>query len=67
MLDPAARSRLNGLFVGVFFIGGGAGAVAAGVAWDIAGWTGVCVIGLALCVLAFLGDALAWRGIHRAA
>ncbi|ULU24748.1 MFS transporter [Dyella terrae] len=66
MLDPAARSRLNGLFVGVFFIGGGAGAVAAGSAWAIAGWTGVCVVGLGLCALAFVGDALARRGISRA-
>ncbi|WP_157971360.1 MFS transporter [Dyella sp. C9] len=67
MLDPAARSRLNGLFVGVFFIGGGAGAVAAGSAWAITGWTGVCVVGLALCALAFVGDARARRGLGRSA
>ena len=61
MLDPAARSRLNGLFVGVFFIGGGAGAVAAGSAWAIGGWSGVCVLCLAFCALAFAGDAYAYR------
>ncbi|HET6555371.1 MAG TPA: hypothetical protein VFG49_17725, partial [Dyella sp.] len=61
MLDPAARSRLNGLFVGVFFIGGGAGAVAAGSAWALAGWNGVCVLCLGFCVLAFAGDGLAKR------
>lgn len=61
MLDPAARSRLNGLFVGVFFIGGGAGAVAAGSAWAIAGWSGVCVLCLAFCALAFAGDLYACR------
>jgi predicted MFS family arabinose efflux permease len=66
-LDPAARSRLNGLFVGVFFIGGGAGAVAAGTAWAAAGWTGVCAVALALCVLAFVLDAAIWRGMRRAA
>jgi predicted MFS family arabinose efflux permease len=56
MLDPTARSRLNGLFVGVFFIGGGVGAVAAGAAWALAGWTGICMTCLAFCALAFLGD-----------
>jgi len=61
MLDAAARSRLNGLFVGVFFIGGGAGAVAAGSAWAFAGWSGVCMLCLAFCVLAFAGDSLAKR------
>lgn len=66
MLDPAARSRLNGLFVGVFFIGGGAGAVAAGSAWAAAGWTGVCAVGLALCALAFAVDALTRRRMRRA-
>lgn len=66
MLDPAARSRLNGLFVGVFFIGGGIGAVAAGSAWAVAGWTGVCAVGLLLCALAFVGDAWARRGMSRA-
>jgi len=67
MLDPAARSRLNGLFVGVFFIGGGAGAVAAGSAWAIAGWSGVCAIALGLCGLAFAVDALSRRALRRAA
>jgi hypothetical protein len=56
MLDPAMRSRLNGLFVGVFFVGGGAGAAGAGAVWAIAGWTGVCALCVACCVLAFIGD-----------
>jgi predicted MFS family arabinose efflux permease len=59
MLDPNARSRLNGLFVGVFFVGGGIGAVAAGTAWAMAGWGGVCALCLLLCVLAFVGDLMA--------
>lgn len=59
MLDPNARSRLNGLFVGVFFIGGGIGAVAAGTAWAVAGWSGVCALCLGLSMLAFVGDLIA--------
>lgn len=67
MLDPAARSRLNGLFVGVFFVGGGAGALTAGAAWAAAGWSGVCVLCLALCALAFVLDIASRRAMLAAA
>ena len=67
MLDPAARSRLNGLFVGVFFVGGGAGALVAGAAWATAGWSGVCVLCLALCALAFALDIISRRAMLAAA
>ncbi len=59
MLDPAARSRLNGVFVGVFFVGGAVGALGAGWAWTIAGWTGICLLCLAFCLLTFIGDWMA--------
>jgi predicted MFS family arabinose efflux permease len=68
MLAPEARSRLNGLFVGVFFIGGGTGfigggtgAATAGIAWARAGWTGVCMVCLVFVALAFAGDVFARR------
>ena len=54
LLNPAARGRLNGLFVGIFFVGGAAGASAAGAAWAAAGWSGVCVVGLIFAGAAFL-------------
>jgi hypothetical protein len=44
LLRPEARGRLNGLFVGLFFIGGAVGAAAAAFAWTFAGWTAVCVV-----------------------
>jgi predicted MFS family arabinose efflux permease len=46
-LNPEARGRINGLFVGIFFIGGGIGAAASGLAWSIGGWLAVCALGAA--------------------
>jgi len=51
-----ARGRLNGLFVGIFFIGGAVGSLLAGVAWSWGGWTWVCSIGAALGLAAQLVD-----------
>jgi len=45
LLRPEARGRINGLFTGVFFIGGAIGSAVAGVAWAHAGWAGVCAVG----------------------
>ena len=54
LMDPAARGRLNGLFVGVFFVGGALGAALSGAAWAMAGWNGVCVVGFVFTALAFV-------------
>ena len=45
LLRPEARGRLNGLFVGLFFLGGAVGSAAAGVAWAAGGWPLICLIG----------------------
>src|SRR5262249_59806966 len=58
---PQARGRLNGLYTGLFFVGGGIGSALAGVAWAAAGWTLVCVVGLGFVTL-----ALALASIERA-
>ena len=42
LLDPAARARLNGLYTGLFFIGGALGAAASGPVSSRFGWIGVC-------------------------
>lgn len=47
LLDPAARGRLNGLFVGVFFVGGALGSACSGWAWAHGGWACVCAVQLA--------------------
>ncbi|WP_028229552.1 MFS transporter [Paraburkholderia ferrariae] len=54
LMNPAARGRLNGLFVGVFFVGGALGAALSGAGWAIGQWRGVCAVGLAFAGAAFL-------------
>jgi predicted MFS family arabinose efflux permease len=46
LLQGEARGRINGLYTGVFFLGGALGSAVAGVAWAHAGWTGVCAVGV---------------------
>jgi predicted MFS family arabinose efflux permease len=52
LLQPEARGRINGLFVGLFFLGGAVGSAIAGVAWVSGGWMAVCIIGVLLGVFA---------------
>lgn len=59
LLQPKARGRINGLFVGIFFIGGAIGSLLAGLAWAWGGWTAVCSAGAVFGVAALLVD---WVG-----
>jgi len=45
LLRPEARGRVNGLFTGLFFFGAATGAGLSGIAWEHAGWLGVCLVG----------------------
>jgi len=58
LLRPEARGRVNGVYTGVFFIGGGIASAAAGVAWTLGGWNLVCALGAAFAAAA-LGLSLA--------
>ena len=42
-LDPEQRGRINGLFAGLFFIGGAVGSAASGLVWAAGGWPGTAV------------------------
>lgn len=53
-LMPAARNRLNTVYMVSYFCGGALGTYLGALAWSVAGWKGVCVIGVLL-----LGGALA--------
>jgi predicted MFS family arabinose efflux permease len=58
LLRPEARSRINGLFVGLFFVGGALGSAAAGVAWAAGGWPTTCAAGAAFGIAALIADAV---------
>ena len=42
---PEATNRVNTIFMTIFFIGGSMGTFFAGLGWNMAGWSGVCVVG----------------------
>lgn len=44
-LVPKATNRANTIFMTHLFIGGSLGTLCAGIAWNHAGWTGVCLTG----------------------
>jgi predicted MFS family arabinose efflux permease len=50
-LHTEARSRLNSAYMTSFFLGGAAGSAASATLYDAAGWTGVCLLGVALGVV----------------
>ncbi|TCO62288.1 MFS transporter [Actinocrispum wychmicini] len=51
---PEARSRITMAYMTTYFLGGVAGSAAAGAAYPVAGWLGVCAVGGGLAVLALL-------------
>ncbi|WP_170975437.1 MFS transporter [Martelella alba] len=53
-LDPQAVSRLNTLYMVTRFFGGALGTFAGGIVWPLAGWLGVCVLGVFFCLLALV-------------
>ena len=57
-LDASARSRLNTVYMTVYFSGAAVGSALATVAWGRWQWTGVSVLALGLIALAFLRHAL---------
>ena len=50
-LNPKAANRVNTVFMTTFFIGGTFGTFSAGTGWQLAGWTGVVAVGIALALL----------------
>jgi predicted MFS family arabinose efflux permease len=51
-LRPEARSRLTSAYMSCFFVGGVVGLSVSALAYARFGWTGVCVFGVALGIMA---------------
>lgn len=47
-LDPGARSRLNTVYMTMYFVGGALGSALSGLVWDRFQWTGVCALAVGL-------------------
>lgn len=61
-LKNEAASRLNTVYIGTRFIGGGLGSAFGNFAWSFWGWAGVCGVGLVLSSLAILLQFVMRRG-----
>ena len=53
-LNPEQRSRINTIYIAIFFLGGAAGSALSGVAYAHGGWPEVVWLGAALPLLGFL-------------
>src|SRR5271155_5041693 len=61
-LVPSARSRLNTVYMTVYFTGAAAGSALATIAWVHWQWNGVCGLALGLIALAATAHAMGHRG-----
>jgi predicted MFS family arabinose efflux permease len=64
-LHPGLRSRLNGLFVALLFLGGAAGSALASWSFAVGGWAGVSAVGFAFVAAAlalFAAELVRGRG-----
>jgi MFS family permease len=60
-LVPSARSRLNTVYMTVYFTGAAAGSALATIAWVHWRWNGVCLLALGLIALAAIVHATGHR------
>jgi len=62
-LRPESRSRVNTVYMVIYFAGGSAGSALGVLAWSYGGWLAVSGVGLALALLAFAIHALSPRDV----
>lgn len=64
-IDPAARSRLNMVYMFCYFVGGALGSYLGAICWHHAGWTGVCSYGGGIFALAIAVETIHDRSHRR--
>jgi predicted MFS family arabinose efflux permease len=62
---PEAKSRLNMVYMFVYFLAGALGSLAGARVWQMFGWTGVCGLGFAATIAALMTFALFTAPIRR--
>jgi predicted MFS family arabinose efflux permease len=65
-LGESARSRLNTVYMTLYFVGGALGSALASLAWSRWEWNGVCALELGLVALAGLRHATGYSRLHPA-
>jgi predicted MFS family arabinose efflux permease len=64
-LNPAARNRINTVYMVSYFIGGALGTFLATRVWGTYNWTGVCAIGITLSVITIIIHLLTRKTMQR--
>lgn len=64
-LKPEARNRINTVYMVTYFIGGGIGTYLASIAWGYYHWTGVCILGIALSLIAVIIHLLSHKIVQK--
>jgi predicted MFS family arabinose efflux permease len=62
-LRPELRSRMNAVYMVLYFIGGSLGTVAGALAWSMGGWPAVCATGASCALLGMLPLAFERRRV----
>lgn len=63
-LNPAARNRLNTIYMVSYFIGGSLGSFLGTYGWSVAGWSGVCIVSLLLLLAAVVVYIISGRRVQ---
>lgn len=64
-LNPAARNRLNTVYMVCYFIGGSLGSLLGTYGWSLGQWNGVCIVAISLLAVALLIYALHANRVRR--